>query len=63
MNDILNWIINNKEAVSGFVIALYELIVRIKPTAKDWSFINNFKRIIDIIPNNKSNATDGQLHK
>lgn len=51
---IIQFIEENKEPIGLAAAGLYELVVRLIPTAKDWSIINIAKRLFDIIPNNKA---------
>jgi hypothetical protein len=56
MNDILNLVVIHKDVLIAACGVVWEIVVRLKPTAKDWSIINFIKRLIDIIPNNKTNG-------
>jgi hypothetical protein len=56
MNDILNLVVTHKDVLIAACGVVWEIVVRLKPTAKDWSIVNFIKRLIDIIPNNKPNG-------
>jgi hypothetical protein len=60
MNDILNLVVTHKDVLIAACGVVLEIVVRLKPTAKDWSIVNAIvlmlKRIVDIIPNNKANG-------
>jgi hypothetical protein len=56
MNDILNLVVTHKDVLIAAAGVVWEIVVRLKPTAKDWSIVNFIKRLIDIIPNNKPNG-------
>jgi hypothetical protein len=63
MNDILNLVVTHKDVLIAAAGVVWEIVVRLKPTAKDWSIVNAatnivmmLKRIVDIIPNNKANG-------
>lgn len=50
---ILQYILSNPETIGSGALVIFEIIVRRKPTSKDWSIINFIKRIIDAIASNK----------
>ncbi|MDP1763074.1 MAG: hypothetical protein Q8L07_04235 [Sediminibacterium sp.] len=52
MNTIVSFVVDHKEAVGTAAGLVWELVVRLKPTWKDWSLVNAFKRLFDAIPNN-----------
>lgn len=52
MKEIIPFVLGNKEIVGAAAGVLWELIVRIKPTWKDWSLVNKIKRLFDLVPNN-----------
>ncbi|MCK9402916.1 MAG: hypothetical protein M0Q26_05925 [Chitinophagaceae bacterium] len=60
MKQIFDFILSHKEAVGTTAVFFYEILLRVKPTAKDWSIINIVKRLFDIIPNK---APQGDVHK
>lgn len=60
MEPVIQFVIENKEILLTAAGVLWEVFVRIKPSAKDWSIVNIAKRIIDVIPNN---AKGGGTHK
>lgn len=50
----IKWFTENLTIILPVLLGIFELLVRIFPTMKDWSVVNIIKRVIDIIPNNKS---------
>jgi len=46
----------NPGIISTGAVTLFELILRRKPTEKDWSIINFIKRLIDALIANKSKS-------
>lgn len=59
MQQITDWVLAHSEAIVSFVAPIvYEYVVRIPKTDKDWSLVNLIKRFIDAaIPNKDSNGT------
>lgn len=54
MQQIITWINDNKDVVIPFALAAYELLVRIKPTAKDWSILSLIMKLVNGAAPNKS---------
>jgi hypothetical protein len=40
MNDILNLVVTHKDVLIAACGVVWEIVVRLKPTAKDWSIVN-----------------------
>ena len=53
LQKILQYILNNPEAIGAGALVIFEVILRRKPTSRDYSIINFIKRIIDAIATNK----------
>jgi hypothetical protein len=45
MNDILNLVVTHKDVLIAACGVVWEIVVRLKPTAKDWSIVNFIKRL------------------
>lgn len=49
----MEWLQANWVVIAMLVVAVLELVLRIIPTGKNWSIIDNVKRVIEaLIPNN-----------
>ena len=46
MNQIVDFIVNNKTEVMTIAYAVYEILVRVKPTNKTWSLLTLVGRLI-----------------
>lgn len=57
---IWGYIVSHPEITSLGVTVIFELIVRRKPTDKDWSIINFIKNLIDAIVINKKKNRPGR---
>ena len=56
MQEFISWVSNNKDVVLPFVFAAYELLVRIKPTAKDWSILSLVMKFVNGVAPNKTSS-------
>lgn len=64
MKEVINFILENWKEGLGISVFILELIVRIKPTNKDWSIVNKIISILDIIiPNLEVNKETGKIQR
>lgn len=54
---VIEFVENNKEVIGIAAAGVWELVVRLVPTCKDWSLVNVIKRLFDIIPNKNTTGT------
>lgn len=58
MNDIIQFLIDHKEAIIAALAIIYELIARRKPTEKDYTIVGFVYSVLDIIAKNRRKISD-----
>lgn len=54
MQQIISWCQANADVLVPAILGAYEVLLRIKPTAKDWSLLNLAMKFINYALPNKS---------